>query len=103
MYITGCTNEFVKVKFNSSTSIFSCEFLNKLDNSEKFCEIAFGVSVPKFINNSTAENPNRVSVNLTSLEDGTYFYVVTASSDITTITLKGKFVKGNSSLKICDT
>lgn len=97
--MTGCTNEFVRVNFNSTTSIFSCIFLNKLDNSEKSCEIVFGVSEQElstsFQGFSTTENLGRVSVDLASIEDGTYFYVVTASSNITIIKVGGTFMKGN--------
>ena len=89
---------FVRVYFNSLTSIFSCEFLNQVDDSVKSCEI----TVDQRLRNrgqTTPGNPNIVLLDLSDLEGGTYYYIVTANSNVTAIeiertyTMKGIIVQ----------
>ena len=89
------------MNFNPTTSIFSCEFLNELNSFVKSCEILYYAI--DFINHgltvqgqTTTENPNFVSIDLGYLDSGTYYYVVTASSNVTTVKIEGYYVtKGN--------
>ena len=43
--------------------------------------------------NSKNENPNRISFNLTHLPAGKYCYSAIASSDVTTVIVKGEIEK----------
>ena len=95
----GCTNSFIQLKFNSSTSTLYCIFLNDLENSRKKCSIIYGVCGQKLTetiedySNSNNEDPNRISFSLTHLPAGKYCYSATASSDITTVIVKGEIEK----------
>ena len=93
LYITGCTNEYVKVIYDSTTSTIFCTFLNELDTTEKSCSIKYGLCNQELVNStqgfSTTKTPNSVSLKLTDLSDGVYCYVVSASSDNIAINVKG--------------
>ena len=86
------------MNYDSSTSTILCTFLNELDTTEKSCSIRYGLCNQELVNSaqafSTTETPNSVSLKLTDLSDGAYCYVVTASSDNTTIKVKGNLSKG---------
>ena len=85
------------MNYNSATSTIYCTFLNKLDTTEKSCSIKYGLCNQGLVNStqgfSATETPNSVSLKLTDLSDGAYCYVVTASSDNTTIKVKGSLSK----------
>ena len=85
---------FVRVYFNSSTSIFSCDFLNQVDDSVKSCEITVDQGLT-LRGQTTPGNPNIVLLDLSDLEGGTYSYTVMARSNVTTIEIEGTFtIKG---------
>lgn len=95
----GCINDFVRLNFNTTTSTFSCIFLNKLNNnSETYCSIVFGIcnkELTKMVEGyATTENPSSILLNLTGLLDETYCYNVIASHGATIVKVEGKIIKG---------
>ena len=73
-------------------------FIDDLDATEKFCRIDYGLYSNGLTDSSqgrsTNDNPNTVSLNLMNLGDGQYQYVVSASSNTTTVRVEGNFTMG---------
>lgn len=92
-FCLGCTNGFVNVQYNSTTSTVVCDFLDKMDTSIKTCSIKYGQCNPQFLNstaeaNSTLEAPNYIVLYVTQgIID---CYVVKASSGGITILVDGR-------------
>ena len=92
----GCTNQFVKVEYDSATSTISCVFLNNRNIIEQSCSIKYGKCNQKLVltasDNSTLESPNRVTLQVES--DGSDCYVIRASNGTFTVIIEGQFSSG---------
>ena len=99
MYDAGCTNEVVKVNFDSSTFTFFCIFLNGSTDSMKSCSVTYGLCNQETTRSRTVQNssmykdPNTILIVLAGLEDGAYCYVATAIIDMRTIKVEGNLTK----------
>ena len=91
--VTGCTNEFLQLNFNSSTSTLHCLFLNERDEARKRCSIVYGRCGQELSRSaegySTTEQLNRVSVDLTEFTEGSHCYIVTAKTGSITVKVEG--------------
>ena len=95
---TECTNNFVKVEYNSGTRSLTCVFLNNLDTSEESCNVTFGecdkLESSTYI--TDMETANSMTVLPDHLIAGIYCYIVRASNGTYTVT-----VNGSISMYIC--
>ena len=88
---TGCSNEFVRVKYDSATSTISCNFLNQFDTSEKVCRIHYGVCDEIIVETTSAsDTSDSVTLKLRILNSASYCYSLTASNDSYTVTVEGQ-------------
>ena len=95
VFFSGCFNDFVEVKYDSTVSSITCQFLNQTDTSIKSCSVMYGQCgmMLKYTqeSNSTVEVPNIVSLTLHS--DKFECYVVIARSDAMTVIIEAKTIR----------
>jgi hypothetical protein len=105
---TECTNNFVQVFYNesSSGSIISCVFLNPSDTSEKTCCVIYQLCDQERIDSEMAPGCNKSVLQEIELKvfvnsSETYCYTVTASNDTYIIKVDANFTKGIIYLCLC--
>ena len=97
--ITGCTNEFITVDIDSTTSTLTCLFQNKQNTVEKTCSVEYSLCNQDTVftseGNSTVEFPDRVvlKINLPSGSD-CYMYTVHANDSTNTVMVEGSVDPG---------
>ena len=89
-YSTGCTNQFVKVEYDLTSSTITCVFQSSAENS---CCIKYGQCHQKL--NLTAEgNSTTNKVMLQIKSDRSECYTVTASNGTFAVMVEGSFSTG---------
>ena len=96
----GCTNEFVEVDIDLTTSSLTCLFQNNQNTAEKTCSVEYSLCTHQGLvfsteGNNTLEIPDRVTLKL-NLTTGSncYTYTVRASDGINTIVVEGRINPG---------
>ena len=88
MCISGCTNQFVKVEYDSAASTITCTF-NQLDNFENLlCDIRYGRCGQELFDSSSSTTTSNVAT-LKAKVSGTTCYLVTASNGSYTVMVEG--------------
>ena len=87
-HVIGCTNEFVRVEYDSDTSTITCNFLDETDTSVKSvslqqCDQVLATGPGQ---NSTREAPNSITLSVATGDSDCY--LVTASSTSFRITVE---------------
>lgn len=89
MCISGCTNQFVKVEFDSAASIFTCTF-SQLDNFENLsCDIRYGRCGQELSDSVSSTTTSTNVVTLDVRVSGATCYLVTASNGSYTVLVEG--------------
>ena len=106
-YLTsGCTNQFVRVEFNTTTSTIICRFLNQTDTSVKSCAVMYGQCDQELVGSqqgkSTMEAPNYIELRVDPAGSGLDCYVVTASSEVFSVMVEARSRKEPGSAKLYD-
>ena len=90
LFVIGCSNQFVRVVYNSDTSTLLCIFLNELDNSTKSCSVTYGQCNTELKQSTHIENINGATLTLTLQElVPPICFIVTASNSTVTVFVKG--------------
>lgn len=98
LLLSGCTNQFVKLKYAPSSSTLSCQFLTPPDTSElRSCSVRYKKcqeeqSSPQTVSmkNVTA---NPIALKLSVSEGNSYCFVVTASNITFNVRIGGNISK----------
>ena len=97
IHTTGCTNEFVTVEIDSTTSTLTCRFQNNLNTVEKTCSAVYSLCNQEDIfttmGNSTSEFPNQVTLQIPSGSD-CYTYTIRASDGTSSVMVQGRVDPG---------
>ena len=96
LLLVGCTNEFVKLKYDPSDSTISCRFLTQPVVSERSCSVKYRKCQEKpthdqlFSMANGTVNPIALTLSLT---EGTYCFEVTASNSDFSVMIMGNISK----------
>ena len=97
-HVIGCTNEFVRVEYDSATSTITCNFLDETDTSIKSCSLQecdqMLASVPGL--NSTVETPNSIALSVATGDSDCFLVTASNTSFRTSVEIRtsvgtGKF------------
>ena len=97
-HVIGCTNEFVRVEYDSATSTITCNFLDEADVSIKSISLRkcdqILASGPG--QNSTVEAPNSITLSVATGDSDCYLVTASSTSFRTTVEIRtsvgtGKF------------
>ena len=87
--ISGCTNHFVKMEYDSAASIFTCTF-SQSDNFENLsCDIRYGRCGKELSDSVSSTTTSTNVVTLDVSVSGAICYLVTASNGSYTVLVEG--------------
>ena len=89
----ACKNLFVDVQYDFSASTFTCNFLNKMDISIKYCSIVYGDcdqgQIRNAQGNSVPGSPNTVTLTVMT-SSGSVCYTAETSNGSFTLVVEGR-------------
>ena len=89
-HVTGCTNEFVRVEYDSATSTIACNFLNETDTSIKSCSLqkCDQMLASSTGQNSSVEAPNSILLSVATGDSDCYLVTASSTSFRTTVEVR---------------